>query len=94
MMRLYDKIFADKTVIVSAKQKKAIFQAFTKLPEDQRNVLKLYYEKQLSIKEIALQLNYSTTTIYHKHYRALHTLKLKFNPGAFSKINQILYGHP
>ncbi len=74
--------------------KKEVEKAIKKLPEDQQKVLQLYYEKHLSIKEIALQLNYSCTTIYNKHYRALYVLRLEFNPAAFAKFNRILYGQP
>lgn len=94
MKTLYNIISGDEKIFDTISKKKALQQAIARLPEDQRNVLKLYYEKRMSIKEIARQLNYSNTTIYNKHYRALHALRLEFNPASFAKVNRILYGQP
>lgn len=92
MKKIFCAVTNYNTDFKSPEQKKAFLKAISLLPEDQQKVLQLYYEKQLSIKEIALQLDYSCTTIYNKHYRALYALRLEFNPEAFAKINHILYG--
>ncbi len=72
-------------------QIEAIKEAIKRLPEDQQKGLHLKYTRQLSIKEISLQLGVSITTSYSKINRALFILRNEFNPGAYENMYQILY---
>jgi DNA-binding CsgD family transcriptional regulator len=74
-----------------AYQKEIFENTLSSLPEDQQRVLKLLYEKEIPVREIALQMNCSVSTVYNKVHRALFKLKTVLNPGVFENAYSILY---
>lgn len=91
MNEIYKAISDNSEMVTSPRQKKALQQAITSLPDDQQKVLFLYYTRQMPVKEISAKLQCSVTTTYTKLNTALFTLKNKFNPAAFEKAYRILY---
>lgn len=70
---------------------KKIKAAVARLDEHEQIVVTLRYEHDLSVKEIAQQTRYSTSSIYTYLNRALILLKKQFHPESFQPMYDILY---
>lgn len=56
-----------------------VFQAVTRLPEDQRRVIMLRFADEKSVKEIAGELERSEGAVKQLQFRALETLRAQLN---------------
>jgi DNA-binding CsgD family transcriptional regulator len=83
--------FLNKVIPQTESQKEIYKSTLLSLPEDQQRVLLLMYEKGMPVREIALKMNCSVTTIYNKLHRALFKLKNVLTPEAFEAAYRILY---
>lgn len=91
MKLLYQDIWGNEPFSLSEPQKKEIQEAISTLPETDKIMIELYYEKQMNRAEIAKYLHCSFTTVNNKLHKINFRLKRKFNPSAFDKAYSILY---
>jgi len=91
MKTLLQSVFDSTDKLESQAKEKALQEAISKLPEDQRKILTLYYSNHIPIREISVEMGCSVTTTYSKLNRALFTLRNMFNPGVYKKMYDILY---
>lgn len=70
---------------------KQVKMALSELSKDQQQILGLYFERNLNIKEIANEMRISYSSVHNKYHKAIFILKNKFNPSAYDKAYSILY---
>ncbi len=70
---------------------KEVKKVLLELSKDQQQILELYFEKRLTIKEIAIEMNFPYSSVHNKLHKAIFFLKNKFNPAYFKKAYSILY---
>lgn len=87
---LSNRVSEGKNLFLSVEE---IRKTLTKLPEENRKAIELYYIRQMPKKEIAESLNWSLHKLNNKLTRGISLLKSSLIPGFFDQANAILARH-
>lgn len=70
-------------MIEKEESKRLLIKAIDELPEKDRTVLALYYQEELTLKEIGKVLDVSESRVCQLHTRALNRLRSKLEQEAY-----------
>lgn len=74
-----DEVILPDEILIKLEDKELLNKLLDKLPGDYKEVLILYYQEDLTFKEIGEILNKPLNTVKSHHYRALALLRVELN---------------